>query len=416
MSVWSGVLDSCPGLLCCVVNLKGKLLHATKGYKAAASRLFGHKCDSGRSYPPMITALDRTLHEMLTAACMGETNAIELSERGRTWEITASPLMLNGSIAGVVICIVSSKNFSEPSKVLPPVIRSNPEILDSVPFRAGVVDSHGKFLAANKFLASGASVNLIGRNITEIAHADNATDIMNIIMKRSGSIECRITELAEHENFFPFIYYEETLNELPSPEETEPRRMIIHATPIKWHDMDAVMLTFEDITETARMHDQLRRLLTFDSPSGILNRRGIEHIIRREFSPAIRNSAHLSLIAICLDKFRTVNDAKGFEAGNRIIRDFAYTMRKFLAGHARTSTGRWSGDEFMILAHCSGAAAVVLANEIRERAKDIAMSAGVADLNSGVYAGVSEFIGAAYDAMLEAKREGGNITVLAGKK
>lgn len=358
----------------------------------------------------MITQLDRTLHDLLTAACMGTTNAIELTEQNRVWELTTAPLVVDNHISGVVIRI-NSLNSGQPS-----IIRSDPEILDSVPFRAGVVDVHGIFLAANKFLSLGISTNLTGKNIADIAITENKADLLHIIMKKSGSVECRIPELARHENFYPFIYYDEELNEKPKDEETEQRRMMIHASPIKWNDTEAVMLTFEDITEVARTHDQLRRILTFDAPTGILNRRGMEHIIRNEFFPAVRTSGHLSLIALCLDKFRAVNDAKGWEAGNRILRDFAYTVRKFLAGHARTVTGRWSGDEFMILAHCSGAAAVVLANEIRERAKDIAISAGVADLTEGVYGGVSEFIGAAYDAMMQAKREGGDITILAGKK
>ena len=80
MSEWSRVLDSCPGLLCCVINNKGKLLYASHGYKAIASRLFGHKCVEGSNYPPMISDLDKTLHEVLMAAYLGDSNGIELTE------------------------------------------------------------------------------------------------------------------------------------------------------------------------------------------------------------------------------------------------------------------------------------------------------------------------------------------------
>ena len=414
MSVWSEVLDSCPGLLCCVVNLKGKLLHATNGYKAVASRLLGHRCDEGRSYPPMITELDRTLHEMMTAACLGESSAIELSDHNRTWELTSSPLRVSGNVAGVVVRIMSSGDFGVSPKVQPKIIRSDPEILESVPFRAGVVDAHGVFLAANRFLSSGLNMNLIGKSITDIAQADNVSDIIHIIMNKSGSVECRIPELAEHENFYPFIYYDEDMNEFAQTTETEPRLMVIHASPIKWHDTEAVMLTFEDITDITRTHDQLRRLLTFDAATGILNRRGIEHMILRKFSQYLRTEEHLSLIAICLDNFRDLNESQGWEAGSRILREFALTMKKFLAGHARAVTGRISGDEFMILAHCSGSAAVVLADEIRKIAGNLAISAGAADIHGGEYSSVNEFFGAAYDAMVSAKNSGGNITVLAG--
>ena len=59
------------------------------------------------------------------------------------------------------------------------------------------------------------------------------------------------------------------------------------------------------------------------------------------------------------------------------------------------------------------AAAVVLANEIRDKAHGIEISAGIADLTSGNYSGVNDFIGAAYDAMTEAKTSGKNKTILA---
>ena len=95
MSIWSGVLDSCPGLLCCVINIQGRLIYATHGYKAVAARLFGHKCEEGRNYPPLITELDKNIHESLTAACLGNANAMEITKGDNTWEFTASPLIID---------------------------------------------------------------------------------------------------------------------------------------------------------------------------------------------------------------------------------------------------------------------------------------------------------------------------------
>ena len=103
----------------------------------------------------------------------------------------------------------------------------------------------------------------------------------------------------------------------------------------------------------------------------------------------------------------------GYMAGNRTIRVFTIIMKNILADRSNSVMARWSGDEFLILSHCSGAAAVVIANEIREKSQNIALSAGIADLSSGNYAGVNDFIGAAYNAMIEAKNSGKNSTVLA---
>ena len=416
-TVWGGVLDSCPGLLCCVINIKGKLLHATHGYKAVAGRLFGHKCEEGKTYPPLITDIDIGIHEALTAACLGETSAIEISENGKIWELTASPLQLDTQgIAGVVLRI-SSEKPRPASPVLPPVIHSNPEILNSVPFRAGIVNHNGVFMAVNKFLAACVRADLVGRNIVELVSPEVNSDITHMLLRRAGSAECTMPDISAADNFSPFDlmpYLDEELNEIPGDTEIDSqRRIIIHASPIEWDGTQCILLTFEDVTEIRKTQEQLRRLLTADTSSGILNRRGLEHMIRRNLSETMQSGEHLSLIMLRVDNYRIIHDARGYMAAGRIIRGFVRSMQRQVAERSGSMLGRWSNDEFAVLVRCSGAAAVVMANEIRAKAKDVVLSAGAADLSDGGYMSVSEFVGAAYDAMTEAVNSGGNITVLA---
>ena len=426
MEVWSGILDSCPGLLCCVVNIRGRLVYATHGYKAIAARILGHKCEEGRNYPPLINELDKTLHEMLTAACLGSTNAIEISEHGRIWELTASPLRITSQkIEGVVIRVMRSESADTKTSA-PPIIRTNPDILNSVPFRACAVDSNGVILSANKFLSYGFNTALTGRKITDIAEPESEDDLNMAITKRSGKADCRMYEVRTNENFYTFddsIYLDEELNKQDSRDESQKskdtpefRHVRLHASPIEWDNKEAVMITFEDVTEYTREHEQLRRLLTFEPSTGLLNRRGIQHVIMRELGSAIMATGHLSLIMMTIDNFKSINKSKGYMSGNRVLRDFVYAMKKYFAGTENISMGRWSGDEFIILVHCNGAKAVVIADELRTRMKDIAVSAGAADLTDGGYVSVNEFVGAAYDAMTEAKDKGGNQTVLARRK
>lgn len=426
MEVWSGILDSCPGLLCCVVNIRGRLVYATHGYKAIAARILGHKCEEGRNYPPLINDLDKTLHEMLTAACLGSTNAIEISEHGRIWELTASPLRITSQkIEGVVIRVMRSESADTKTSA-PPIIRTNPDILNSVPFRACAVDSNGVILSANKFLSYGFNTALTGRKITDIAEPESEDDLNMAITKRSGKADCRMYEVKTNENFYTFddsIYLDEELNKQDSKDESQKskdtpefRHVRLHMSPIEWDNKEAVMITFEDVTEYTREHEQLHRLLTFEPSTELLNRRGIQHVIMRELGSAIMTTGHLSLIMMTIDNFKNINKSKGYMSGNRVLRDFVYAMRKYFADSENISMGRWSGDEFVILVHCNGAKAVVIADELRTRMKDIAVSAGVADLTDGGYVSVNEFVGAAYDAMTEAKDKGGNQTVLARRK
>ena len=412
-NTWSAVLDSCPGLLCCVINLKGKLLYASNGYKAVAARIFGHKCTEGTNYPPLITELDRAFHEVLTAACLGETNAIEITEHKTVWELTAAPLRVNPKkIEGVVIRI-NSEIQNNSSKNIPPVIQSNPDILEAVPFRACVVNSKGLILACNKFLSASSEGNLTGKNIIEVFKPVSNFSIMKIISKRSGTVEGRIPELYIEKNFCSDLYLDENLNEIQNEQSEDFRTVKIHAGPVKWNDLECVMLTFEDVTEIKRTHEQLRRILTFDASTGILNRRGIEHAILKEFGKAIRNGDDLSLIMININNFTALNEARGYSAGNKIIRSFLSVVKNTLENKYKSVIARWSTDKFLIMSHCPGATAVVLADKIREKVSDFTISVGIADLNSGNYAGINDFIGAAYNAMTEAKISGKNSTVSA---
>ena len=415
MSIWSGVLDSCPGLLCCVINVKGRLIYATHGYKAVAARLFGHKCEEGRNYPPLITELDRNIHESLTAACLGNPNAMEITKGDDTWEFSASPLKFDDNgISGVVIRLVSYAD----ARNKPPVIQTNPDILNAAPFRACVSDSRGVILAANKFLVSTLGLDPTGSNIAEILEPSVHSELMHIITARSGFAECMMSDTGKNDNFYEFtperVYLDANHNKIPEAQSGNFRRVRLYASPIEWAGKASVMLTFEDITDSLRTQEQLRRLLTFDTTTGILNRRGIEHIILRELGSAVRNARSLSLICLGLDNLGQVTEKLGWSAGEKVIRNFVNSMKDFLKGRAKNAAAVWGRGEFVILAHCTGAVSVVMANEIRERS-GLAVSVGIADFADGGYSGVSDFIGAAYDAMIQAKIDGGNKTVLAGR-
>ena len=413
MSVWSEVLDCCPGLLCCVINIKGRLIYATHGYKATASRLFGHKCEEGRNYPPLITELDKAIHEALTAACLGTANAMEITQRGNVWELSASPLTLEGKISGVVLKI--SLNSAQN---LPPVIKSNPDILNSVPFRACTADSKGVILAANKFLSESLGVNPEGSNIAQILEPTTHSELLSILAERSGSAGC-LMQNNTTQNFFSAsaeeLYLDENYNKIESEKPVEQRRIILHASPIEWDGKESVLLTFEDVTESSRAQEQLRRLMTFDDTTGLLNQRGLRHLLRKDFPEAVRNSQHLCLIALGIDGLAKISENLGYSATEKVIRRFVMTMKSFIEGRAECAAAVWSRGEFLVIAHCPGAVAVVLANEIRERADNVKLSAGIADLSDAHFSGTEDFISSAFDALLQARIDGGNKTVLAEK-
>jgi diguanylate cyclase (GGDEF)-like protein len=80
------------------------------------------------------------------------------------------------------------------------------------------------------------------------------------------------------------------------------------------------------------------------------NRRGFSMVAKHVLALCRRNRQPAVVIAFDLDRFKLINDERGHEAGDNVLRQFA----KLLYSHFRTSdvVARFGSDEFSVL--CSG--------------------------------------------------------------
>jgi len=94
-------------------------------------------------------------------------------------------------------------------------------------------------------------------------------------------------------------------------------------------------------------HEELRGLAYKDPLTGLLNRRAMERVMKREFSRARRYAFPLSIVFIDIDDFKAVNDRWGHERGDDLLRFIASN----LMGMRRASDviARFAGDEFIII-------------------------------------------------------------------
>ncbi|MFA5582484.1 MAG: diguanylate cyclase, partial [Paracoccaceae bacterium] len=107
-----------------------------------------------------------------------------------------------------------------------------------------------------------------------------------------------------------------------------------------------------DVTDRRRAAERIAELATFDSLTGLVNRR----IIHQELSdllPGDRcdDSNHgVALLFVDLDRFKTVNDTLGHGSGDYLLAEVARRMRTYIArnGCDRALVGRLGGDEFAI--------------------------------------------------------------------
>ena len=120
-----------------------------------------------------------------------------------------------------------------------------------------------------------------------------------------------------------------------------------------------------DVTERKRLHEELTRLANTDGLTGIFNRRFFTEKLRQEIRRALRRKSPLSLIMIDVDRFKSVNDRYGHDAGDKVIRRITAVCREALRDN--DVFGRLGGEEFaVVLPDVSEAKAAQIAERLRK--------------------------------------------------
>ncbi len=113
-------------------------------------------------------------------------------------------------------------------------------------------------------------------------------------------------------------------------------------------------------------NDTLLRISLTDMLTEVDNRRCLEERLREMWQHAIRLHEPIALVMCDIDKFKTVNDNYGHQAGDSVLREFA----QLLKGEAREidRVGRYGGEEFLlILPGTVLDAAVTFAERLRDK-------------------------------------------------
>jgi diguanylate cyclase (GGDEF)-like protein len=118
--------------------------------------------------------------------------------------------------------------------------------------------------------------------------------------------------------------------------------------------------------ELLEVNERLRFMSQTDGLTGLDNRRHLNERIDEMFQHAQRLNEPFSLVMCDLDKFKSVNDTYGHQAGDEVLKQLA----KILKDEAREidRVGRYGGEEFMLLLPGTVLdAAVTFAERVRKR-------------------------------------------------
>lgn len=119
-----------------------------------------------------------------------------------------------------------------------------------------------------------------------------------------------------------------------------------------------------DITERKKLEAELLRAATYDSLTGVYNRKSLEEKIEAEVERAKRYGSTFSLIMFDVDDFKHINDTLGHHVGDRVLQGVAEIVNQNI--RVLDAVGRWGGEEFMILlSETSHPEAAIVAEKLR---------------------------------------------------
>jgi len=164
---------------------------------------------------------------------------------------------------------------------------------------------------------------------------------------------------------------------------------------------------------------QLENRAVYDSLTSLMNRNAFFRSAQGELERARRASAPLSMIALDIDHFKSLNTEHGVEMGDEVLKIVSQTIRE--KSRPYDCIGRWTGDEFVIaLPGVIGADAEKVAERIikgvdatvitfKNDTVKVGMSAGIVSASRiNASTEVEPLIDQARQAMARAKEAGGN--------
>ncbi|HRK56064.1 MAG TPA: GGDEF domain-containing protein [Burkholderiaceae bacterium] len=164
----------------------------------------------------------------------------------------------------------------------------------------------------------------------------------------------------------------------------------------------------------ARLVRRLGYLVHEDALTGVVNRRGLDERLPQEMARAKRSGAPLTVAMLDLDYFKRFNDRRGHGAADVLLREAAQAWRRQL--RPSDLLARYGGEEFtLVLPACEAEQAEQLIERLRPVVPEHqTFSAGVATWNG--QDSMEELLRTADIALLTAKKEGRNRTVVAGRE
>jgi diguanylate cyclase (GGDEF)-like protein/PAS domain S-box-containing protein len=111
--------------------------------------------------------------------------------------------------------------------------------------------------------------------------------------------------------------------------------------------VSAVVVQLGSVLQRKRAEEQLHHMAHHDGLTGLPNRLLFMDRLQQAMSKADRNQSLIGVAFVDLDRFKTINDSLGHEAGDLLLKQVAERLTQCVRGS--DTVARLSGDEFTLL-------------------------------------------------------------------
>lgn len=168
----------------------------------------------------------------------------------------------------------------------------------------------------------------------------------------------------------------------------EVQHLDLHITPLAGSDPtdNGKMILVRDVTDQTSAYQQLQaserqlhqannelaRLSTTDSLTGLRNRRYFQQQLEQELERYNRSGATFGLLSLDLDHFKTINDCHGHQTGDSVLEQTSRILESQC--RAADTLARVGGEEFMVLlVDCDQTRLLTAAERMRKAVEDHVM-------------------------------------------
>ncbi|WP_164931941.1 EAL domain-containing protein [Janthinobacterium sp. 17J80-10] len=208
-------------------------------------------------------------------------------------------------------------------------------VLDNSPALISIKDLEGRIVAVNRRLLDmlgKPSENVVGRNVHELLPRDVADRLWHSDQRalRAGVLQHQVEELLHKDG--------------------QCRTYMAARFPITHLDTEqqlGVCSMWVDISAQKKAEEQLVHVAQHDALTGLPNRALVYEFGDLLLGAARRGKGKLAVLFFDLERFKSLNDAYGREAGDGMLQEIARRLRR----NVRSSdlVGRMGSDEFVVI-------------------------------------------------------------------